>query len=125
MHAAEQLGKEIKPTRDEIKSGACSRWLSPVIAKREEKHETAVHNESPCISGFNSRSQCNNYIISRAFIPPWSLVMTRPETLGPDASVQRGRNPSFLRSVVPDVFLYHAPSVKRQFENILFQYSYY
>ncbi len=25
-------------------------------------------------------------MISRAFIPPWSLVMTKPETLGPDAS---------------------------------------
>jgi hypothetical protein len=25
-------------------------------------------------------------MISRAFIPPWSLVMTKPETLGPDTS---------------------------------------
>ena len=37
--------------------------------------------------GSNSKSQCSDYIISRAFIPPWSLVMTRPETLGPDTSV--------------------------------------
>ena len=25
-------------------------------------------------------------MISRAFIPPWSLAMTKPETLGPDTS---------------------------------------
>ncbi|MCC2680772.1 MAG: hypothetical protein K0S36_336 [Nitrosospira multiformis] len=25
-------------------------------------------------------------MISRAFIPPWSLVITKPETLGPDTS---------------------------------------
>jgi hypothetical protein len=31
------------------------------------------------------KSQCMSYIISRAFIPPWSLVTTKPETLGPDA----------------------------------------
>src|SRR5687767_8445413 len=38
-----------------------------------------------------------DYIISRAFIPPWSLVMTKPETLGPDISHPMGkdRNPSF------------------------------
>jgi len=35
------------------------------------------------------------YIISRAFIPPWSLVMTRPETLGPGVSYRGNRNPSF------------------------------
>ena len=35
------------------------------------------------------------YIISRAFIPPWSLVMTRPETLGPGISYLGNRNPSF------------------------------
>jgi len=32
------------------------------------------------------KSQCMSYIISRAFIPPWSLVTTKPETLGPDTS---------------------------------------
>jgi hypothetical protein len=31
------------------------------------------------------KSKCMSYIISRAFIPPWSLVTTKPETLGPDA----------------------------------------
>lgn len=36
--------------------------------------------------GLNSGNQCNNYMISRAFIPPWSLVVTKPETLGPDTS---------------------------------------
>ena len=47
-------------------------------------------------SAVKPKSQCIDYIISRAFIPPWSLVTTKPETLGPDASsAERGRNPSF------------------------------
>src|SRR3954452_19902336 len=31
----------------------------------------------------NPKSNVLTTLISRAFIPPWSLVMTKPETLGP------------------------------------------
>jgi hypothetical protein len=82
-----QLGKEIRPTRDEIKSGVCSRGLSPVVAKRGESTKPRCITSLLVPAGSIPGSQCNNYIISRAFIPPWSLVMTRPETLGPDTSV--------------------------------------
>src|SRR5690348_8910639 len=85
--AAMWQGDKCYPGRD--KRQRVQRVLPAVVSrcfKKGGKHGTAVHYESPCISGFNSKSQCSDYIISRAFIPPWSLVMTRPETLGPDAS---------------------------------------
>jgi hypothetical protein len=45
------------------------------------------------IGGVKPKSQCMSYIISRAFIPPWSLVTTKPETLGPDAFFVLRRKP--------------------------------
>jgi hypothetical protein len=49
-----------------------------------EKSRIKAHDESPSIGGITQESMYY-YMISRAFIPPWSLVMTKPETLGPDA----------------------------------------
>ena len=54
--------------------------------RNTEKYGGRVHDGSPFSAVSNSGNQCNNYMISRAFIPPWSLVMTKPETLGPDTS---------------------------------------
>ncbi|SCY81614.1 hypothetical protein SAMN05216420_1252 [Nitrosospira sp. Nl5] len=51
--------------------------------------------KSPLIGGPSSKSDVFTYTFSRAFIPPWSSVMTKPETLGPDISYQGNRNPSF------------------------------
>jgi hypothetical protein len=45
----------------------------------EEKRMTSL------LLGGITQESMYYYIISRAFIPPWSLVMTKPETLGPDA----------------------------------------
>jgi hypothetical protein len=50
------------------------------------KNTKGEYMTSLLLRRLNSGNQCNNYMISRAFIPPWSLVMTKPETLGPDTS---------------------------------------
>ena len=42
--------------------------------------------KSPLIGGPSSKSDVFTYTFSQAFIPPWSFVMTKPETLGPDIS---------------------------------------
>jgi hypothetical protein len=55
-----------------------------------------VHNEASLSSGLNSeKAMYHQYMISRAFIPPWSLVM-RDRKLSDQALPPRGsRNPSF------------------------------
>src|SRR5688572_15678692 len=55
-----------------------------------------VHNEASSSSGLNSeKAMYHQYMISRAFIPPWSLVM-RDRKLSDQTLPCRGsRNPSF------------------------------
>jgi hypothetical protein len=65
---------------------AISREPGPSTAKNVKGTEEKCMNKvSFEIGGVKPKSQCMSYIISRAFIPPWSLVTTKPETLGPDA----------------------------------------
>ena len=91
-----------------MESGARNRWLSPVIAKWEKSTKQRCIT-SLLISAGQSKSQCSDYIISRAFIPPWSLVMTKPETLGPGTPVaEAGTLVSSDHLYWFDVFSYHA-----------------
>ena len=55
-----------------------------------------VHNEASLSSGLNSeKAMYHQYMISRAFIPPWSLVM-RDRKLSDQTLPRKGsRNPSF------------------------------
>ena len=75
-------GKREKAGRTVRTAGSCYRLLQ----KGREARNCGALRVS-LYQRVNSKSQCSDYIISRAFIPPWSLVMTRPETLGPDASI--------------------------------------
>ena len=64
--------------------------ISPKPERGVEKNvegteEKCMNKVSFEIGWVKPKSQCMSYIISRAFIPPWSLVTTKPETLGPDA----------------------------------------
>jgi hypothetical protein len=61
--------------------------LSDLAADQTEELWTGSAWQRLLASGLNSKkAMYHQYMISRAFIPPWSLVMTKPETLGPDAS---------------------------------------
>ena len=55
-----------------------------------------VHNEASIELKNDRESQYRwYYVISRAFIPPWSFVITKLQTLGPDAfTLPESRNPS-------------------------------
>jgi hypothetical protein len=88
-----------------------------------------VHDAVSFLEADKTPRAMYDYIISRAFIPPWSLVTTKPETLGPDAFYQtrkESRNPSFYQtgntisekrsergySKSPDVFIDAAADAK-------------
>ena len=55
-----------------------------------------MHNEASLSSGLNSqKAMYHQYMISRAFIPPWSLVMRDRKLSDQTLPSKESRNPSF------------------------------
>ena len=63
------------------------------------------------------------YMISRAFIPPWSLVMTKPETLGPDTSRKEAGTLVSRYNLLEDSFTHLIQKYNKKLLEIFFRFA--